>query len=281
MREVHCQDITAAVAKLCMEANYFLGEDVIQAFEEAVKAEESPLGREILSRLIENAKVAKTEQVPLCQDTGFTVVLVELGQDVHIVGGDLYDAINKGVRKGYKEGFLRFSIVGDPLKRQNTGDNAPASVHVEVVPGSTLKLAVMAKGAGCENMSALKMLKPSDGVEGIKGFVLKTIQEAGGNPCPPIIVGVGIGGTFELCAYLSKKALFRRPLGSPHPHPEIAVLERELLQAINDLGIGPMGLGGGTTALAVHVETYPCHIASLPVAVNIDCHSYRFKETRL
>lgn len=281
MREIHCRDITAAVAKLCIEANYFLGEDVVQALEEALKAEESPIGREILSQLIENAKIAKAEQVPLCQDTGFAVVLVELGQDVHIIGGDLYDAINEGVRKGYKGGFLRFSIVDDPLRRKNTGDNTPASIHVEVVPGSAFKLTVMAKGAGCENMSALKMLKPSDGIEGIKGFVLKTVQEAGGNPCPPIIVGIGIGGTFERCAYLSKKALFRRPLGSPHPHPEIAALEKELLHAINNLGLGPMGLGGRTTALAVHVETYPCHIASLPVAVNIDCHSHRFKETWL
>lgn len=261
-----------------MEANYFLSEDVVQAFEEALKREESPIGQEILNRLIENAAVARAERVPLCQDTGFTVVLVELGQDLRIVGGPLVDAINEGVRRGYKEGFLRYSIVGDPLLRKNTGDNTPASIHVEVLPGEDLKLTVMAKGAGCENMSALKMLKPSDGIEGVKGFVMNVIKEGGGNPCPPIIVGVGIGGTFERAAYLSKMALLRRPLGRHHPDPTVATLEEELLRAINESGLGPMGLGGRTTALAVHLETYPCHIASLPVAVNIDCHSHRFKQ---
>ncbi|MBI3989021.1 MAG: fumarate hydratase [candidate division NC10 bacterium] len=278
MREIHCDQITAAVAKLCVEANYFLGADVVQALEGALKRENSPVGREILKQLIENADIARAEQVPLCQDTGFTVVLVELGQDVRIVGGSLVDAINEGVRQGYQEGFLRYSIVGDPLLRKNTGDNTPACIHVEVLPGEVFKLTVMAKGAGCENMSALKMLKPSDGIEGVKGFVMKVIKEGGGNPCPPIIVGVGIGGTFELAAYLSKKALLRRPLGSHHPEPTVASLEEELLRAINESGLGPMGLGGRTTALAVHLETYSCHIASLPVAVNIDCHSHRFKQ---
>lgn len=281
MREVHCERITEAVARLCMEANYSLGEDVVQALEEASKQEESPIGREILNRLLENAKVARTERVPLCQDTGFTVVFVELGQDVRIIGGSLVEAINRGVRQGYKEGFLRSSIVGHPLLRKNTGDNTPASIHVEVLPGDVLKLTVMAKGAGCENMSALRMLKPSDGIEGVKDFVMDVVKGGGGNPCPPIIVGVGIGGTFEQAAYLSKKALFRHPLGRHHPDPTVAALEEELLRAINDSGLGPMGLGGRITALAVHLETYPCHIASLPVAVNIDCHSHRFKQVVL
>jgi len=263
-----------------MEANYELGDDVVRALREALTSEESPMGREILEQLIENAKIARAGQVPLCQDTGFTVVFAELGQDVHVVGGRLYEAINEGVRQGYKDGFLRFSVVGNPLKRRNTGDNSPAAIHVELVSGDRLKIEVVAKGAGCENMSAIKMLKPSDGVQGIKSFVLKTVKEGGGNPCPPIIVGVGIGGTFELCAYLSKRALFR-PLGKPHPDPETAALERELLEEINKLGLGPMGIGGSTTALAVHIEEHPCHIASLPVAVNIDCHSHRHKEAIL
>lgn len=280
MREIHRKDITATVAKLCMEANYELGDDVVGALKEALTSEESPIGREILEQLIENARIARAGKAPLCQDTGFTVVFVELGQDVHVVGGCLYEAINEGVRRGYKDGFLRFSVVGNPLKRRNTGDNSPAAIHVELVSGDRLKIEVVAKGAGCENMSAIKMLKPSDGVEGIKSFVLKTVKEGGGNPCPPIIVGVGIGGTFELCAYLSKRALFR-PLRKPHPDPETAALERELLEEINKLGLGPMGIGGSTTALAVHIEKHPCHIASLPVAVNIDCHSHRHKEAIL
>lgn len=260
-----------------MEANFFLGQDLIDAFNDAYEKELSLTGKEIIEQLIKNAEIARTEEVPMCQDTGFAVVFVELGQEVHILGGALEDAINEGVRRGYTEGYLRKSIVGHPLERINTGDNTPCVLHLKLVPGDKLKITVAPKGGGSENMSAIKMLKPAEGVEGVKKFVLDTVKTAGPNPCPPIIVGVGIGGTFEKSAILAKEALLRS-VGSPSPRPEIACLEKELLDEINKTGIGPQGLGGRYTALAVHVEIYPAHIASLPVAVNLNCHAGRHKE---
>lgn len=268
------------VAKLCQEANFQLGDDVINAFNRASEQEISLNGKEILRLLIKNAEIASTELVPMCQDTGFAVVFLELGQDVHITGGYLEDAVNEGVRRGYQEGYLRKSIVGHPLDRRNTGDNTPAVIHIKVLPGDKLRIVVAPKGGGSENMSAIKMLKPAEGVEGVKQFVVNTVRVAGPNPCPPIVVGVGIGGTFEKAALLAKESLLRS-VGEPSPHSEIAVLEQELLEQVNKLGIGPQGLGGRTTALAVHVEIYPAHIASLPVAVNINCHATRHKEAVL
>lgn len=259
-----------------MEANYYLGDDVVQALQQALKTEESPLGRSILAQLIENQQIARSEQIPICQDTGFAVLFVNLGQEVRITGGNLIDAINEGVRQGYIEGYLRKSIVRDPLNRVNTGDNTPAVVHLEMSPGDRLSITIAPKGGGSENMSEVRVLKPADGVEGVKQFVIDLVRRSGGNPCPPIIVGVGIGGTFEKCAELAKRALLRE-LGSQHPDPFYANLEKELLSEINKLGIGPQGLGGSTTALAVFIEPYPCHIASLPVAVNIQCHAARHK----
>ncbi|RKY76093.1 fumarate hydratase [candidate division KSB1 bacterium] len=276
MREIHVDKIVATVKKLCMEANYYLGDDVVQALQQALKTEESPLGRSILAQLIENQQIARSEQIPICQDTGFAVLFVNLGQEVRITGGNLIDAINEGVRQGYIEGYLRKSIVRDPLNRVNTGDNTPAVVHLEMSPGDRLSITIAPKGGGSENMSEVRVLKPADSVEGVKQFVIDLVRRSGGNPCPPIIVGVGIGGTFEKCAELAKRALLRE-LGSQHPDPFYANLEKELLSEINKLGIGPQGLGGSTTALAVFIEPYPCHIASLPVAVNIQCHAARHK----
>lgn len=280
MREIHYNEIVEKIADICMQANYDLGRDVVQAFKHALKTEVSETGKDVLQQLIENAQIASTERVPMCQDTGYAVFLVELGQDCHIAGGSLYDAINDGVRKGYGDGYLRNSIIGHPLERVNTGDNAPAVVHVELVPGDRVTIHFSAKGGGSENMSALKMLKPSDGLQGVKEFILDTVRKAGPNACPPIIVGVGIGGTFEKSAYLAKKSLFR-PIGERSPRPEIAALEEELKESCNKLGIGPQGMGGRTTALDVKIEIYPCHIASLPVAVNINCHASRHKEVVL
>lgn len=280
MRPIDAQKITDAVAELCRRANCELGEDMRRALEDAVSAEESPVGKEILSQLIENADIACDEQVPMCQDTGLTVVFVELGQEVHITGGSLGDAINVGVAEGYRGGYLRKSIVRHPLQRENTGDNTPAVIHTEIVPGDRLRIVVAPKGGGSENMSGVRMLKPSDGVEGVKQFVLELVEAAGSNPCPPIIVGVGIGGTMEMAAILAKKALLRR-VGDHNPNPADAELESEVLDLVNSTGIGPAGLGGRITALAVNVETYPCHIASLPVAVNIQCHAARHKEAIL
>lgn len=280
MRDIHASAITDAVAELCMTANYALGDDVYQALQAGATDEESPIGRDVFAQLVENADIARDEQVPMCQDTGFAVVFVELGQDVHITGGLLNDAINAGVAKGYTEGYLRKSIVGHPLDRKNTGNNTPAVIHVEIVPGDKLKITVAPKGGGSENMSGVRMLKPSDGVEGVKRFVVEAVKAAGSNPCPPIIVGVGIGGTMEKAAYLAKKALLRR-VGEHNANPSDAALEGELLRLVNDIGIGPAGLGGRITALAVNVETHPCHIASLPVAVNIQCHAARHKEVVL
>ena len=277
MREIPYDRIVETVAAMCQRANYELGADVMKSFRQALKKEESETGREVLSQLIENAEIASAERVPMCQDTGYAVFLVELGQDARIVGGSLYDAIHEGVRKGYAEGYLRNSVVGHPLERKNTGDNTPAVIHLELVSGDRLTLHFSAKGGGSENMSALKMLKPSDGLEGVKAFILDTVRQAGPNACPPVIVGVGIGGTFEKAAYLAKKSLFR-PVGERSPRPEIAALESELLDACNELGIGPQGMGGRTTALDVKIEIHPCHIASLPVAVNLNCHASRHQE---
>jgi fumarate hydratase subunit alpha len=276
MKKIPCTEITEHVRKMCLEANFDLGEDVLQAFSAAEKSEESPIGREIMGMLLENARIAKDESIPMCQDTGFAVFFVELGDDVRVTGGNLVEAINEGVRKGYQEGYLRKSIC-HPFTRKNTGDNTPAIVHVELVPGDRLKIVFAPKGGGSENMSRVTMLRPSDGKKGIKDFVVTRVKESGANPCPPTIVGVGIGGTFEKAAWLAKKALLR-PLGSAHPDPELAAFEQEIFTAINNLGIGPQGFGGRTTSLAVHIELHPCHIASLPVAVNINCHAHRHKE---
>jgi fumarate hydratase subunit alpha len=262
-----------------MEANFELGDDVLQAFSAARESEEAPIGREIMDLLIENARIAKDESIPMCQDTGFAVFFVELGEAVHIVDGSLIDALNDGVHQGYGAGYLRKSIC-HPFTRKNTGDNTPAVVHVDLVPGDRLKINFAPKGGGSENMSRVTMLRPSDGKKGIKDFVVTRVKESGANPCPPTIVGVGIGGTFEKAALLAKKALLR-PLGSASPDPEIAAFEQEIFEAINNLGIGPQGFGGRTTSLAVHIELFPCHIASLPVAVNINCHAHRHKEVIL
>ena len=280
MREIPADQITEAVARLCMEANYDLGDDVYQALKTGAESEESPVGREIFSQLIENAEIARAEQVPMCQDTGFALVFAELGQDVHITGGLLGDAINAGVAKGYSEGYLRKSIVSHPLERKNTGNNTPAVIHTEIVPGDQLRITIAPKGGGSENMSGVRMLKPSDGIEGVKKFVVELVKAGGSNPCPPIIVGVGIGGTMDKAAVLSKKALLRE-IGEHNPNPQDAAIEEELLRLVNYTGVGPAGLGGRITALAVNVETFPCHIASLPVAVTIQCHAARHKEAVL
>ena len=276
MREIDIKWITGKVRDLCIEANTDLGEDVLQAFDQAMGKEESPLGIEILKELKENARIAKEEKVPLCQDTGFGIVFVELGQDVHLVGGSLKEAIFEGVRQGYRDGYLRKSIC-HPFTRVNTGDNTPAIFHTEIVPGEKIKITVAPKGGGSENMSRVTMLAPAEGVEGIKRFIVQRVKESGSNPCPPTIVGVGIGGTFEVAALLAKKSLLR-PLGSRNSDPELEKLESEILTEINKLGIGPQGLGGRTTSLAVHILMMPCHIASLPLAVNIQCHAQRHKE---
>ncbi|OGF98328.1 MAG: fumarate hydratase [Candidatus Glassbacteria bacterium GWA2_58_10] len=275
MKTVDLNEVTGRVADLCGKANCLLGEDVIAALEKARLAEQSPTGRKILDQILENARLARDKNAPLCQDTGFAVFFVELGTEVRLQGeGTLEEAINQGVARGYKEGFLRKSIVRDPLNRVNTGDNTPAVVHLTQVPGDRLSLTFAPKGGGSENMSRLAMLKPADGLEGVKRFVIETVQIAGANPCPPIIVGLGIGATFEKCAWLAKKALLR-PLGSRHPVAFYADLEEELLDLVNRTGVGPQGLGGTTTALGVLIETHPCHIASLPVALNMQCHSAR------
>lgn len=280
MRSVQYKDIVEQVALLCQEANYNLGSDVVDAFHKALQAEVSETGKDVLQQLIENAEIAAEERVPMCQDTGVCVFFVELGQSCQIVGGSLYDAINEGVKKGYGEGYLRHSIVGDPIERKNTGTNGPAVVHIEMVSGDKLVLHMTAKGGGSENMSALKMLKPSDGWEGTKQFILDTVRIAGPNACPPLIVGIGIGGSFEKCALLAKKSLFR-PVGKRNPSAHLAALEEELITEINKLGIGPQGMGGRTTAIDVKIDVYPCHIASLPVAVNLNCHASRHKEVEM
>lgn len=276
VREINTREITDAVKRLSVEANERLGEDVLQGFQQALNNEVSPVGKEILGQLIENARLAREEQVPICQDTGLAVIFLEVGQEVHFVGGDLKEAVNQGVREGYGEGYLRKSSC-HPFTRANTGDNTPAVIYIDIVPGDRVKVMVVPKGGGSENMSRLFMLPPSAGLAGIKERVLETVKEAGPNPCPPTIIGVGIGGTFEQAALQAKKSLLR-PLGTPNPDPELDDLEKELLAGINKLGIGPQGLGGRTTSLGVHVRLLPCHIASLPVAVNIQCHASRHKE---
>jgi fumarate hydratase subunit alpha len=280
MRTIHVSAITDAVKKLCMDANYELEPDVLRAFDRALATERSPAGKQVLEILKANAELAKTKKIPYCQDTGFVVCFVELGQEVHVEGGLLTDAINAGIRAGYTEGYLRASIVRSPFDRVNTGDNTPGVIHAELVPGGTLRIQIMAKGGGCENRSKFKMLTPAEGVEGVKAWVLECIRTAGPDACPPLIAGVGVGGTFEKAALLSKKALFRE-LGSPNPDPAADALEKELLERANRLGIGPQGYGGDTTALGIHVLTYPCHITSLPVAVTIECHAHRHKEAVL
>ncbi len=280
MKELKTSLITETVARLSIEANRFLGEDVVGALEEGLKNEASPSGRDILGQLLENARLAAAEGLPMCQDTGLTIVFLDVGQEVH-VQGDLEEAVQEGVRTGYDKGYLRKSVVASPVApRTNTGDNTPAIIHARIVPGDTLKITVAPKGGGSENMSALAMLKPAQGWEGAKDFVLETVRRAGPNPCPPIIVGVGLGGNFEYSALLAKRALLRT-LGRRHPDQATAAREEELLEAINRLGIGPGGFGGKVTALGVAIETHPCHIASLPVAVNINCHAHRHREAVL
>jgi fumarate hydratase subunit alpha len=274
MREIKTTDITKNIKEMCIEANHFLSQDMKKVFDIARHNEKSPLGCQILEQLDENLKIAKEDMIPICQDTGMAVVFIEIGQDVHIVGENIEDAINEGVRQGYVEGFLRKSVVSDPIIRENTKDNTPAVIHYSIVPGENIKLTIAPKGFGSENMSRVFMLKPADGIEGVKEAVLTAVKEAGPNACPPMVVGVGVGGTFEKCAILAKKAL-TRPADSSSGIPYVKELEEELLKKINQLGIGPGGLGGTQTALAVNVETYPTHIAGLPVAINICCHVNR------
>jgi fumarate hydratase subunit alpha len=280
VRDVHVSAITDAVKKLCMEANVSLEPDVLRAFDRALGTERSPAGKQVLQILKANAELARTQRIPYCQDTGMVVCFVELGQDVHVTGGGLEDAINEGIRQGYKEGYLRASIVKSPFDRVNTGDNTPGVIHVEVAQGAHLKIMIMAKGGGCENRSKYTMLTPAAGLPAVKDFIIECVKTAGPDACPPLILGVGIGGTFEKSAILSKKALFRE-LGSPNPDAMLDGLEKELLERANRLGIGPQGYGGDTTSLGIHVLTFPCHITSLPVAVTIECHAHRHKEATL
>ncbi|MDD5509653.1 MAG: fumarate hydratase [Dehalococcoidales bacterium] len=281
MREIDAREITSTVSRLFQEACYILPDDVLNALERARQIEESPIGCEVLDIILRNADISAKEQIPLCQDTGDAVVFLELGQDVHIVGGDLYSAINEGVRHGYTQGYLRKSMVSRPFSaRVNTKDNTPAIIHTDIVPGDRLRIIAKPKGGGAENMSSLAMLSLAQGRRGVIDFVVKAVDEAGSNPCPPIIVGVGIGGTVEKAMMLAKRALLRK-VGEPNPDTETAELEREILGRVNKLGIGPMGYGGRITALAVHIEVFPTHMASLPVAVNLECHSCRHREALL
>jgi fumarate hydratase subunit alpha len=280
MREIHATSIVDAVKKLCMEANYSIEPDMLRAFDRALGTERSPAGKHVLQILKDNAELARTKKIPYCQDTGTVICFVELGQDVHVTGGGLADAINEGVRQGYTEGYLRASIVRSPFDRVNTGNNTPAVLHVEVVPGVAMKIQLMAKGGGCENRSKYKMLTPAEGVDGVKEWILECIKTAGPDACPPLIAGVGVGGNFEKAALLSKKALFRE-LGAPNPDPFVDAVEKDVLDSANRLGIGPQGYGGDTTAFGIHILTYPCHITNLPVAVTIECHAHRHKEVTL
>jgi fumarate hydratase subunit alpha len=280
LREIEAAKITEAVRELCIEANTRLPEDHLAALHRALEEEESPLGREVIGELLKNARVARERCIAFCQDTGYAVFFVELGSEARVVGGGIGEAIDEGVRRGYDEGYLRKSIVRGPVDRTNTGDNTPAIVYYDVVPGDGLRLTLLVKGAGCDNMSSLKMLTPAEGVEEMKRFVVETVERAGPNASPPLTVGVGIGGPFERAALLAKKALTRRS-GEPNPDPELAGLEAELLEAINATGIGPAGYGGTVTALAVHIESFPTHIAAFPVAVNLDCHSHRTSSVEL
>ena len=274
MRTIQVQQITEQIKEMCIQVNHYLSEDMEEALRNAQASEKSPLGCQILSQLQENLKIAGEDMIPICQDTGMAVVFLKVGQDVHLEGGSIEDAVNEGVRQGYTEGYLRKSVVKDPLIRENTRDNTPAVIHYEIVPGDKVTITVAPKGFGSENMSRVFMLKPADGIEGVKNAVLTAVKDAGPNACPPMVVGVGIGGTFEKCALMAKQALMR-PVGSHSDIPYVREMEEELLSRINKLGIGPGGLGGTTTALAVNVNTYPTHIAGLPVAVNICCHVNR------
>ena len=274
IRTINIKEITTNIKEMCIEANHFLSEDMERAMKQAEKTEQSPLGKQILEQLEENLQIAADDMIPICQDTGMAVIFLEIGQDVHLQGGSLEDAVNEGVRQGYVEGFLRKSVVKDPLIRENTKDNTPAVIHYKIVEGSQVKIKVAPKGFGSENMSRVFMLKPADGIEGVKEAVLTAVKEAGPNACPPMVVGVGIGGTFEKCALMAKEALTRE-VGTHSDIPYVKEMEEELLAKINSLGIGPGGLGGTTTALAVNINTYPTHIAGLPVAINICCHVNR------
>lgn len=280
MREIKVSQITEAIRKLCIDANYYLGSDIKNRLIKSHEEEHWDIAKGILNKILINADIAKNEDMPMCQDTGVACVFIEIGQEVQVVGGALEDAINEGVRQGYKDGYLRKSVVKDPLDRVNTKDNTPAMIYYNIVPGDKLKITVAPKGFGSENMSQIKMLKPSDGLQGVKDFIIKVVKEAGPNPCPPIIVGVGIGGTFDKAAAIAKKALIRS-IDVRNENPFYAELEEELVTMINELGIGPQGFGGKTTALAVNIETYPTHIAGLPVAVNINCHATRHAEIEL
>ncbi len=274
MRKVNAKEIERAVEKLYARVNLDLPSDVLNALSKARKKENSPAAKNVLNILLENAAIAKKESIPICQDTGLAVIFIEVGQDVHVSGANIKEAVSRGVKKAVKNAYLRASVVKDPLGRINTKDNTPAITHIDIVPGNKIKISVMAKGGGSENMSALKMLKPSDGIQGVIDFVVDTVKNAGPNPCPPIVVGVGIGGNFEKCAYIAKRSLLR-PIGKHNLDKNIAKLEKVLLKKINSLRIGPSGFGGRTTCLAVNIETLPCHIASMPVAVNIECHAHR------
>jgi fumarate hydratase subunit alpha len=281
VREIDAKKVTETVSRLCQEANFFLPEDVFDALKKARNTEESPTGQQTLDQILDNAKLAKEEQIAICQDCGATVIYLEIGQDAHVTGGDLYKAVNDGVKDGYEKGYLRKSMVNKPFSdRINTNDNTPAIIHTDIVPGDKLKIMVVTKGGGSENMSRLVMLTPAAGRKGIVDAVVKAVDEAGSNPCPPIIVGVAIGGTAERAMQLAKKSLLRK-VGEPSPDPEVADLEKELLKRVNALGIGPQGFGGRNTALAVHVETFPAHMASMPLAINIQCHAARHKEAVL
>jgi len=281
LRELDVAAVTAAVKDLCITANYDLPVDVYDALKVAAEAEESPVGREVLAQLVENADIAAADRVPICQDTGFAVIFAEVGQDVHLTGGDFEEAVHEGVRQGYRDGYLRKSVAEEPgHARRNTKDNTPAIIHASIVPGDQVTVTMMAKGGGAENMSSLNMLKPAQGWAGMVDAVVETVSRAGSNPCPPVIIGVGIGGTIEKVTLLAKKALLR-DVGSTHPDPRIAEMEDELLEKINALGIGPQGLGGRTTALDVFIEEMPCHIASMPMAVNVQCHAQRHKTVTL
>ena len=276
MREVNVSIITDNIKEMCIEANHFLTDDMKNVFEKAVKNEESALGKQVLGQLEENLKVAGEDMIPICQDTGMAVVFINVGQDVHLIGGDITDAINEGVRRGYVDGYLRKSVVKDPIYRENTKDNTPAVIHFNIVPGDKVDITVAPKGFGSENMSRVFMLKPADGIEGVKEAILTAVKDAGPNACPPMVVGVGIGGTFEKCAYLAKKALTRN-LNEESPVEYVRDLEKEMLEKVNKLGIGPQGFGGKTTAIGLNIETMPTHIAGMPCAVNINCHVTRHK----
>lgn len=276
MREIDVSRITDTVERLCIEANIHLPGDVERAIEACRAREDGAIAADILDNIIENYKIARQEEVPICQDTGMACVFLEIGQDVHLTGGDLRQAVDEGVRRGYEKGYLRKSVVADPIRRGNTGDNTPAMLYTEIVPGEQVTITVGPKGFGSENMSAIRMFKPSAGLEGIKAFILETVRNAGPNPCPPMVVGVGIGGTFDKAALLAKKAIMR-PLGTHHPDPYYAALEDEMLEKINALGIGPQGFGGRTTAIGLNIETLPTHIAGMPCAINISCHVTRHK----